>query len=67
MYYRAAHHDDLLSVTLPFGPERSWMNRLEDMHCQGRSEGKGSRAGKGEDGVRMGGMRVKGKGTDEGG
>ena len=21
-----------------------WMNRLEDMHCQGRSEGKGSRA-----------------------
>ena len=43
------------------------MNRLEDMHCQGRSEGKGSRAGKGEDGVRMGGMRVRRKGTDEGG
>ena len=44
-----------------------WMNRLEDMHCQGRSEGKGSRAGKGEDGVRRGGMRVRGKGRDEGG
>ena len=43
------------------------MKGLEDMHYQGRSEGKGSRAGKGENGVRMGGMRVRGKGTDEGG
>ena len=43
------------------------MKGLEDMHYQGRSEGKGSRAGKGEDGVKRGGMRVRGKGRDEGG
>ena len=43
------------------------MKGLDDMHRQGRSEGKGRGAGRGEDGVRRGGMRVRGKGRDEGG
>jgi len=42
------------------------MKKLEDMHCQGRSEGKGREAGKGEDRVRRRGMRVRGQGRDEG-
>ena len=43
------------------------MKGLGDMDCQGRSEGEGRGAGRGEDGVRRGGMRVRGKGRDEGG
>jgi len=36
-------------------------------HALPGEEGKGSRAGKGEDEVRRRGMRVRGKGRDEGG
>ena len=42
------------------------MKGLAGMDCQGRSEGEGG-AGRGEDGVRRGGMRGRGKGRDEGG